>query len=259
MDAARPATSQGIPVNLERTLGIPVNPPKQNSGAKPSDTPEATPQQTSPKDVHAGTKVQAHDTAPKSVSFGTPSKTTQPAKPNQVSSTTAAQPSAHASGLDSQASFHNTNTATAAQIDKVLKHYNSPYAGKGEVFLKICKENNVNPVMMLSIMQAESGFGSSKYKIENQKNPFSYHFNEGAKGIDKLKKKDGSFPSFEESLKGACSTITKYEKVRAKDGSKFSDISKPLSNVSVSYCPPNHDKWCNDVKANYNNIIKNRI
>lgn len=242
MSGVGSATSQqGIQLKLEKTLGIPVNPPQQGSTkTEAPSTPTQTSHQTPPSDTNSAKPVSAHGTEPKSVSFGAPSK---PAKSPEASQTTGAKPVAHSS-LNSQAAFHDTNTATAAQIDKILTKYNSPHAGKGKEFLEICKKNNMNPVLMLSIMQQESGFGSKKLKVENQANPFSVHFNEHAKGINKLRLPDGSLPSLERSLDSAARTMNKWS----------AGSSTPLTTAGKHYCTT--ASWSNNVTSHYNNLMK---
>lgn len=131
-----------------------------------------------------------------------------------------------------------------AQIDKILTKYNSPHAGKGKEFLEICKKNNMNPVLMLSIMQQESGFGSKKLKPENQANPFSVHFSEHAKGIKKLRLPDGSLPSLERSLESATRTMNKWS----------SGSTTPLTTAGKHYCTT--ASWSTNVTSHYNNLMK---
>lgn len=140
-------------------------------------------------------------------------------QPTKVASVTATPATSTTSknerpkNIDNKAGFHNTDLATADDINKILKRYNSPHQGKGQVILDTCKQYGVNPIMMLAIMQQESQFGSKKLKPENQANPFSVHFNHDGKGIAKLRyppTKDfpnGKMPNFEESLKGGIETV----------------------------------------------------
>ena len=141
--------------------------------------------------------------------------------------------------LNDIGTFTNTNLATAKDIDKILTRYNSPHAGKGQVILDACKKAGVNPIMMLAIMQEESQFGSTKLKPENQSNPFSVHFNHSAKGIAKLRHKDGSLPTFEESLAGGIRTVKKLAGTSATPlstaGAKYSEIGNWSTKVQGHY------------------------
>ncbi|MEK7432322.1 MAG: hypothetical protein AABZ74_04255 [Cyanobacteriota bacterium] len=161
-----------------------------------------------------------------------------------VSFVEAPQKTGKVSSADTVANFRNTNSVSAEQIDSVLKKYNSPHAGKGKEFLEICKKNNINPVIMLAVMQQESIYGSTKLKEENQANPFSVHFTEGAKGIKKLRFKDGTLPTFAQSLQGACNTMNKLA------GSSETPIETAGKKYSTT------GSWSNDVKGHYKNLIK---
>lgn len=183
-----------------------------------------------------------HPSEAKSVSFGTPSKPVEkPATSRGVDTT---QKSTNVGKLDTKEVFHNTNTATAEQIDGLLKRYNSPHAGKGKEFVAICKKNNINPLLMLAVMQQESSFGSTKLKPENQANPFSVHFSEGAKGIKKLRLKDGSLPTLSQSLDVAAKTMNKWS----------SGSSTPLTTAAPHYSAT--PTWANSITSHYNNYLK---
>lgn len=195
--------------------------------------------------THTVQQHSAHPTEAKSVSFGTPSKPNQSSK--EAPTTTSTQPKPTVSGassLNSQEAFHDTNSATAEQIDGLLKRYNSPHAGKGKEFVSICKKNNINPLLMLAVMQQESSFGSTKLKEENQANPFSVHFNEGAKGIKKLRLKDGSLPTLSQSLDVAAKTMNKWS----------SGSSTPLTTAAPHYSET--PTWANSITSHYNNYLK---
>lgn len=183
-----------------------------------------------------------HPSEAKSVSFGTPSKSVE--KPTTTTATQPKEVVRSASNLNSQETFHNTNSATAEQIDGLLKRYNSPHAGKGKEFVAICKKNNINPLLMLAVMQQESSFGSTKLKEENQANPFSVHFNEGAKGIKKLRLKDGSLPTLSQSLDVAAKTMNKWS----------SGSSTPLTTAAPHYSAT--PTWANSITSHYNNYLK---
>ncbi len=145
--------------------------------------------------------------------------------------------------IDSPAVFRNSNVASAAAIDKILTSYHSPHAGKGQVIMDACKKHNINPMLMLAVMQQESGFGSSRLKEENQANPFSVHFNEHGKGIQKLRHKDGSLPSFEESLEGGINTLLRH----AGNG------PNPLTTAGKKYSETG--SWSAEVTSKYNHLM----
>lgn len=177
----------------------------------------------------------------KNISFVDDNKSTTPIKKSEPTSTSN---SSRPTNINSKAVFHKTDIATAQDIDKILKRYNSPHAGKGQVILDTCKKYNINPILVLAVMQEESIFGSKKLKPENQANPFSVHFNESAKGIKKLRLKDGSLPTFEQSLEGGIKTILKHAK----------DSSTPLSTAAVKYCET--PGWDNRVAGHYKTLLK---
>lgn len=156
--------------------------------------------------------------------------------------------------IDSQAVFTNGEAATGKEIDAVLKHYGSPHAGKGETIARICREQHINPILLIAVMQQESSFGNKNnlktLKPENIANPWSVHFNEKAKGIAKLRLKDGSSPTFEQSLNGAIHTLKKLA------GSSATPLSTAGSRYSTT------GSWTQSVKAHYqtqlNRILKQR-
>ncbi|MBC7475751.1 MAG: glucosaminidase domain-containing protein [Candidatus Sericytochromatia bacterium] len=145
--------------------------------------------------------------------------------------------------IDSPAVFRNSNVASAAAIDKILTGYHSPLAGKGQAIMDACKKHNINPMLMLAVMQQESGFGSSRLKEENQANPFSVHFNEHGKGIQKLRHKDGSLPSFEQSLEGGINTLLRH----AGSG------PNPLTTAGKKYSETG--SWSAEVTSKYNHLM----
>lgn len=145
--------------------------------------------------------------------------------------------------LDDVSTFQKTDIATPADIDKILKRYNSPHAGKGQVIFDMCKKYNVNPIMMLAIMQQESQFGSTKLKPENTANPWSVHFTHGAKGIAKLRLPNGQLPTFEQSLEGGIKTMVKLA------GSS----STPLTTAGAKYSESGN--WTKLIKQHYNTLL----
>lgn len=147
--------------------------------------------------------------------------------------------------INSRATFTNGNAATGAELDRVLRHYNSPHVGQGETIARIAREENINPVLLLAVMQKESSYGNKantpSLKEENIRNPFSVHFNESAEGIKKLRLPNGEHPTFEQSLRGAIRTLKRHA----------GDSPTPLSTTSKKYCPPHHETWTREVTANY--------
>ncbi len=145
--------------------------------------------------------------------------------------------------INTRATFFDGKAATGKEIDAVLKHYNSPHAGQGETLARICREENINPVMMVAIMQQESSFGNRSnrpsLKDENIANPWSVHFNEPAKGINKLRLKDGSLPSFEQSLRGAIRTMKNLA----------GDSETPLSTAGKRYSTTG--AWTSEVTTHF--------
>ncbi|HEY9843236.1 MAG TPA: hypothetical protein V6D23_22390 [Candidatus Obscuribacterales bacterium] len=145
--------------------------------------------------------------------------------------------------IDTREVFFNGNAASGKEIDAVLKHYGSPHAGQGETIARICREQKINPILLLAVLQQESSFGNKNnlksLKDENIANPWSVHFNEGAKGIAKLRLKDGSMPSFEQSLKGAINTLKKLagesETPLATAGKRYSTTASWTNSVTQHY------------------------
>ncbi|MFN8577902.1 MAG: hypothetical protein U0354_13710 [Candidatus Sericytochromatia bacterium] len=158
-------------------------------------------------------------------------------------SNTKTSPTDRPKNLDDVSTFHKTDIATAADIDKILKRYNSPHAGKGQVIFDMCKKYNVNPIMVLAVMQQESQFGSTKLKPENTANPWSVHFNHGAKGIAKLRLPNGQLPTFEQSLEGGIKTIVKLA----------GNSSTPLSTAGSKYSESGN--WTKMIKQHYNTLL----
>jgi len=150
--------------------------------------------------------------------------------------------------IDSPAVFSNGNAATGAQIDAVLKHYGSPYAGKGEVIAKAGREKGINPILLLAVMQKESSYGNKNnmhsLKPENIANPFSVHFTpdavkQGGQPIDMLRI-NGRLSTFEESLNGAIDTLKKLA----------GNSATPLTTAGQDYSEVK-GAWTKDVKAFY--------
>lgn len=246
MSGISSSTPQGINLKLETTLS---NATVRNSQEVVHTSAVSQPELAEGNNLIAHDLVHTvqqhsakHPSEAKSVSFGTPSKSVE--KPTTTTATQPKEVVRSASNLNSQETFHNTNSATAEQIDGLLKRYNSPHAGKGKEFVAICKKNNINPLLMLAVMQQESSFGSTKLKEENQANPFSVHFNEGAKGIKKLRLKDGSLPTLSQSLDVAAKTMNKWS----------SGSSTPLTTAAPHYSAT--PTWANSITSHYNNYLK---
>ena len=99
------------------------------------------------------------------------------------------------------AEFWNGGAASAAQIDYLFARYRSPYVGKGALIAHLAVSESINPLILLAIIQENSRFGNAPgLKPENIANPFAIHFNEDAKGIRKLRLRNGQMATFEQSL-----------------------------------------------------------
>lgn len=155
-------------------------------------------------------------------------------------------PATQTRNIDNKAVFFDGNAATGAEIDAMLKRYGSPHYGKGDQLVKICREQKINPILLLAVMQQESTFGNKKnnphLNEENIANPWSVHFNESAKGIKKLRLKDGSMPSFEQSLEGAIRTLKNLA----------GDSATPLTQAGKRYSTTG--SWTSDVMTHYRNL-----
>lgn len=131
--------------------------------------------------------------------------------------------------IDSPGVFFDGNAATGAELDAVLRRYGSPHAGQGELIAKTAREQKINPILLLAVMQQESSYGNVKnnklLKAENIANPWSVHFNESAQGIKKLRLKNDEMPSFQQSLDGAVRTLKNLA----------GDDPKPLSHAGEKY------------------------
>ena len=100
------------------------------------------------------------------------------------------------------AEFWNGGAASAAQIDHVFARYHSPHLGKGTVIVQMAVSENINPLILAALIQENARFGNAHggLKPENIANPFAIHFNEDAKGIRKLRLRNGQMATFEQSL-----------------------------------------------------------
>jgi len=174
------------------------------------------------------------------------SSLSQPTKANTNLSFVAEKP---LTAIDSREVFHNSSFVTAGDLEKIFKKYGSPHQGKGQAMLDLCQKYEINPVMMLAIMQKESSMGNRRnnphLNDENIANPWSVHFSEGAKGIKKLRLKDGSLPTFEQSLEGAIKTMLNLS----------GDSDTPLSQAGKKYSVSS--TWTPTVKSMYTNMVKN--
>lgn len=219
------AIGSGINPNLNIEPATTKQQPAKTNPAQETAKPQEPAQQPSAPKDHAETKAKpSADFSPNGVNFN-------------------AKPQAPKGGLDSKAVFTNGNAASPEQIDKILKKYNSPFQGKGQVISDMCKKYNVNPTMMLAIMQQESTFG--KASEENKANPFSVHFNHAGKGIMKLRHPDGRKATFEESLEGAIKTMK----------NRAGDSNTPFTTAGNKYCNP-PAPWLKAVTGHYNHLNK---
>jgi hypothetical protein len=210
------------------------NKSQTNNTATPKPAPEKT--SLEPKEQNDVKTVNTSSNTLKEVSFV--------GGKAQVTSAPQTASADRPKNLDDVSTFHKTDIATPADIDKILKRYNSPHVGKGQVIFDMCKKYNVNPVMMLAIMQQESQFGSTKLKPENTANPFSVHFTHSAKGIAKLRLPDGKLPTFEQSLEGGIKTVVKLA----------GNSSTPLTTAGAKYSESGN--WTSLIKQHYTNLLK---
>jgi hypothetical protein len=213
----RPTTPASVPVPTPRPNPTPANTPAPTA-------PATAAQPAPPKDQAQTNARRAAAFDPKGVELGA----------KQAATT-----------VDNPATFFDGNAATGAQIDRVLAHYNSPHKGQGELMARICKEEGINPILMLAVMQKESSYGNranvSTLKDENIANPWSVHFNERADGINKLRLPNGEMPTFEQSLRGAIRTLKRHA----------GNSDTPLTTTSVKYCPPHAQTWRNEVDTHF--------
>lgn len=194
--------------------------------AKQPSQPQAPEQSRQPQQHNANDQVASRP-APKNSGFS----------PSGVNFNRGTQ-AARSNNLDTPAVFNNANAATPAQIDKILEHYNSPFKGKGQEISDMAKKYNVNPVMLLAIMQQESTFG--KASSENQANPFSIL--EGNK-THRLRHRDDTKFTFTESLEGAARILNEHG----------SNSSRPLTNAGQAYCKPSAP-WITGVAQNFRHL-----
>lgn len=158
--------------------------------------------------------------------------------------------------IDSSASlvtddeFFNAEALKPAQINEILRKKNSPYAyqkfdGKtvGELIYAECHKagtansqgpKTINPAMIVSIMGAESGFGTDP--TANKANPFNIRIN-------------GSFDkvgNFKDSLSMAVNTMYNWGIDKPKD-SKISTFDY----AGDKYCENYTEKWKPNVEKYY--------
>jgi len=137
--------------------------------------------------------------------------------------------------------FFDSKAISASQINDILKKKGSPYANMkfdgmtaGELIYKECQtagttpegNHKLNPAVILSILGAESGFGTDPKA--NKTNPFNI-------------KVDGSFNkvnSFQSSLNMAVNTMYNWAVTKPKDSKvSFFDFA------GDKYCENYTDKW----------------
>lgn len=217
MNPLQPALPTSVPVPTARPTANPTPPPA-------AAAPAAAAPPAAPKDQAQTQARRAAAFDPKGVELGATQAPTS---------------------VDNPAAFFDGDAATGAQIDRVLAHYNSPHKGQGELMARICKEEGINPILMLAVMQKESSYGNranvSTLKDENIANPWSVHFNERADGIKKLRLPNGEMPTFEQSLRGAIRTLKRHA----------GNSETPLTTTSVKYCPPHAQTWRNEVDTHF--------
>lgn len=137
--------------------------------------------------------------------------------------------------------FFDSKALSANEIDKILAKKGSPYVNQkfdgmsiGQLIYKECKSagtvpqgsHTINPALIVSIMGAESGFGSDPKSVKN--NPFNIRVNGGFTGI----------PDVKTSLNMAVNTMYNWAMSRPKDS-------------KVSFFDFAGDKYCENYKLNW--------
>ena len=140
-----------------------------------------------------------------------------------------------------------SDAANEQQIDRVLAHYHSPFVGRGSLIFHIASQEGLNPIFILAVMQQTSSFGNRanqpSLKSENIANPMAVHFNEGAKGILKLRLRGGNMPTFEQSLiafahdfkaraAGSATPITAYACSQGSPPTWSAQVLRAMLNIS---------------------------
>jgi len=144
-----------------------------------------------------------------------------------------------------KAAFTDSGAADAHQVGRILRRYNSPFAGQERAIIAICEQKRVNPLVLLAVMQEETVFGTApNLKRENLANPFSIHFSPNARGIAKLAGEGGQPVSFARSLEAAGARL-------AQAGMS----ATPLYAAAALWGGAGAN-WAANVQAHYNNLAR---
>jgi len=151
--------------------------------------------------------------------------------------------------LNTPETFWNGVAANGHQIDKVLRHHGSPLVGQGELIARVSREEGVNPILLLAIMQEETRFGMgddrSVTKVEYIVNPFAVHFAPEAKGIAKLRLPHGEPCTFEQSLRATVRQLKQAAR----------NARAPLTRAAQTYNSLNAH-WANNVDSHFSRLMK---
>ena len=150
-------------------------------------------------------------------------------------------------GIDSPEEFWDGDEASGGQIDAILAFYKSPLVGQGELIARVARQESVNPVLLLAIMQEETEFGRGNggdSKEEWTSNPFAVHFNERGRGISKLRTPSGELSSFEGSLRAAIRLL--------KQAGEHS--STPLASAAREFQSDNPTHWARSVAFRFQRL-----
>lgn len=146
----------------------------------------------------------------------------------------------------------NAGGVSAAQIDRILGRYKSPFVGKGAVIHNVCRTEGVNPVVLLAVMQQNSSFGNvandPKLHRENIANPFAIHFNAQAKGVAKLRQPSGALGTFDQSLRAAARQV----KQAAASNQPLLALSRSLGGSATGL----DSKWAESVGSHYETLSR---
>jgi len=99
------------------------------------------------------------------------------------------------------------------RVRAALVHFNSPYADKADYIFEKAVEYGLDPILMVSIMGAESSMGKNCYYY----NCFGWHINDSGTTWHK-----GQFTSFEEAIDRI---FSEYSKVYGSCGSNIRCVS----------------------------------
>jgi hypothetical protein len=121
--------------------------------------------------------------------------------------------------------------ANGPQIDAILRHYASPLAGWGEMIATVARREQINPILLLAVMQQATHFAArpgDPQRTLYAANPFAIHFSPQAKGIAKLRLPNGDLPSFSQSLEAA---VRQLKRAGGQAGT-------PLTAIAMMTQPP---------------------